>query len=175
MPTANTLKRHSITTRSFGFRNLPSPGEPVEGVGGIGPIVIGGAYDHTGDYILSTIKEEVVGPEGMRIDRMFFRRFEETVREKQVIAASVEAGQWDRVIDYVNREVFDKSSEFYTLDKLRRAAAVNRRVTLRKILEKVFGGPAVAREPLPARFLLIRISTSTTPLSRRSVETNCLT
>jgi type I restriction enzyme R subunit len=56
-----------------------------------------------------------------------------------VIAAAVEAGQWDRVIDYVNREVFDKPEEFYTLDKLRRAAAVDRRLTLREILEKIFG------------------------------------
>jgi len=33
---------------------------------------------------------------------------------------TVEAGQWDRVIDYVNREVFDKPEEYYTLDKLRK-------------------------------------------------------
>jgi type I restriction enzyme R subunit len=39
----------------------------------------------------------------------------------------------------VNREVFDKPDEFYTLDKLRKAAAVDRRLTLREILEKVFG------------------------------------
>ena len=51
----------------------------------------------------------------------------------------MEAGQWDRVIDYVNREVFDKPEEYYTLDKLRKAAAVDRRLTLREILEKVFG------------------------------------
>ena len=44
-----------------------------------------------------------------------------------------------RVIDYVNREVFDKPEEYYTLDKLRKAAAVDRRLTLREILEKVFG------------------------------------
>jgi type I restriction enzyme R subunit len=118
---------------------LPKPaslGEPLEG---IGPGIIGGTYDHTGDDILSTIKEEAVGPEGMRIDRMFFTRFEDTVRENPIIAASVEAGQWDRVIDYVNREVFEKPSEFYTLEKLRRSAAVDRRITLREILEKIFG------------------------------------
>ena len=40
---------------------------------------------------------------------------------------------------YVNREVFDKPEEYYTLDKLRRAAAVDRRLTLREILEKIFG------------------------------------
>ncbi len=75
----------------------------------------------------------------MKIDRMFFERFEDTVCENGTIAKAVEAGQWDRVIDYVNREVFDKPEEYYTLDKLRKAAAVDRRLTLREILEKVFG------------------------------------
>lgn len=48
-------------------------------------------------------------------------------------------GQWDRVIDYINKEVFDKPEEYYSLDKLRKAATVDRRLTLREILEKVFG------------------------------------
>lgn len=61
------------------------------------------------------------------------------MRENAEIVAAVEAGQWDRVIDYVNREVFDKPEEYYNLDKLRKAAAVDRRLTLREILEKVFG------------------------------------
>jgi len=58
---------------------------------------------------------------------------------KTLTAAAVEAGQWDRVIDYVNREVFNKPKEYYSLDKLRKAAAVDRRLTLREILEKIFG------------------------------------
>ena len=60
------------------------------------------------------------------------------MREDPAIAAAVEAGQWDRVIDYVNRQVFNKPEEYYNLDKLRKAAAVDRRLTLREILEKVF-------------------------------------
>jgi len=75
----------------------------------------------------------------MKIDRMFFEKFEDSVREDEMIVKAVEAGQWDRVIDYVNREVFDKPEEYYTLDKLRKAAAVDRRLTLREILEKIFG------------------------------------
>ena len=51
----------------------------------------------------------------------------------------MEAGQWDRVIDYVNKEIFHKPNEYYTLDKLRKAAAVDRRLGLREILEKIFG------------------------------------
>ena len=99
----------------------------------------GGGFEHLGADVLSGIKEAKVGHEGMKIDRMFFAKFEDTVREDATIAAAIEAGQWDQVIDYVNREVFDKPDEYYTLDKLRRAADVDRRLGLREILEKVFG------------------------------------
>jgi type I restriction enzyme, R subunit len=118
---------------------LPKPGAPGGGGGIGGPVVVAGTYEHLGSDILATIKEEPIGFEGMKIDRMFFERFEDTVRENDFIVKSVEAGQWDRVIDYVNREVFDKPEEYYNLDKLRKAAAMDRRLTLREILEKVFG------------------------------------
>jgi type I restriction enzyme R subunit len=116
-----------------------SQGKGRDNGGGTGPVSIGGAYEHLGEDILATIKEETIGLEGMKIDRMFFEKFEDTVRENETIAKAVESGQWDRVIDYVNREVFDKPEEYYTLDKLRKAAAVDRRLTLREILEKIFG------------------------------------
>jgi type I restriction enzyme R subunit len=96
-------------------------------------------YDHLGADIISSIKEEAIGVDGMKIDRMFFQRFEDAVRDNKDIADAVEVGEWDRVIDYVNREVLDKPNEYYTLDKLRRAAAVDRRISMREILEKVFG------------------------------------
>jgi type I restriction enzyme R subunit len=119
---------------------LPRPqGKGRDDGGGSGPVVLGGTYEHLGADILSMIKEETIGFEGMKIDRMFFEKFEDTVRENETIASAVEAGQWDRVIDYVNREVFDKPEEYYNLIKLRKAAAVDRRLTLREILEKIFG------------------------------------
>ena len=95
-------------------------------------------YEHLGQDILSTIREEPVGLEGMKIDRMMFDRFSDRVREDVTVKEAVEAGQWDRVLDYVNREVFDKPEEYYTLEKLRKAASVDRRVTIREILERVF-------------------------------------
>ena len=110
-----------------------------DGGGGDGPVVYAGAYDHLGADILASVREETIGLEGMKIDRMFFERFGESVREDPAIVAAVEAGQWERVIDYVNRELFNKPEEYYSLEKLRKAAAVDRRVTLREILEKVFG------------------------------------
>jgi type I restriction enzyme R subunit len=117
---------------------LPKPsGKGVEG--DEGPTIRVGAYEHLGADILSTIQEQTIGFEGMKIDRMFFEKFEDSVRGNEFIAASVEAGQWDRVIDYINREVFDKPEEYYNLAKLRKAAAVDRRISLREILEKIFG------------------------------------
>lgn len=117
---------------------LPAGGGKGTG-GGEGPTVYSGTYEHLGSDILSTVQEEVIGAEGMKIDRMFFEKFEDEVREHPAIVQAVEAGQWDRVIDYVNREVFDKPDEYYNLEKLRKAAAVDRRLTLREILEKIFG------------------------------------
>jgi len=117
---------------------LPPP-KGKSGEDGGGPVVVDGTYEHLGADILAMVKEEIIGYEGMKIDRMFFERFEDVIRANDTVASAVEAGQWDRVIDYVNREVFDKPEEYYTLDKLRKAAAVDRRLTLREILEKVFG------------------------------------
>ncbi|MBW6511626.1 MAG: DEAD/DEAH box helicase family protein [Desulfuromonadaceae bacterium] len=116
---------------------LPKPKD--KGEDGGDPPPYAETYEHLGSDILAGIKEEMIGLDGMRIDRMFFEKFEEVVLENDFIAQAVEDGQWDRVIDYVNREVFDKPNEYYTLDKLRKAAAVDRRLTLREILEKVFG------------------------------------
>jgi type I restriction enzyme R subunit len=119
---------------------LPRPQGKIRDDGGdTGPVEVGGVYQYLGTDIIASVREETIGYEGMKIDRMFFEKFEDTVREDKTIAAAVESGQWDRVIDYVNREVFNKPEEFYTLDKLRKAAAVDRRLTLREILEKVFG------------------------------------
>ncbi len=103
------------------------------------PLPPGGSYQHGGDDLIHTLQVQEISAEGMKIDRMFFEQFEDAVRDNATIAQAVEAGQWDRVIDYVNREVFDKPAEYYTLDKLRRAAAVDRRLGLREILEKIFG------------------------------------
>lgn len=97
------------------------------------------SYEHSGDDLIASIEEKMIGVEGMRIDREFFANFEHRVRENPFIAASIEAGRWDRVIDYVNQELFNQPAEYYTLEKLRKATGVDRRITLREILEKIFG------------------------------------
>ncbi len=111
--------------------------EPGDDGGDRVPVVIDG-YENLGPDALAALRESPVGPEGMKVDRMLFDRFASDIRDDATIKEAVEAGQWDRVIDYVNREVFDKPEEYYTLAKLRNAVDLDRRLTLREILEKVF-------------------------------------
>ena len=118
---------------------LPRPRARSIGDGGTGPVEFDGTYEHLGADIIASVREETVGYEGMKIDRLLFERFGDTVRQDETIGEAIMAGQWDRVIDYVNREVFDRPEEYYTLKKLRQAVAVDRRLTLREILEKIFG------------------------------------
>lgn len=103
------------------------------------PVYLSGNYEYPGIDVISSIREETIGNQGMKIDRMFFDKFADTVRENKEVTKAVEAGQWDHAIEYVNREILNKPEEYYTLHKLRKAATVDRRLTLREILEKVFG------------------------------------
>jgi type I restriction enzyme R subunit len=116
----------------------PGTGEGQDTGGGttIGP---DGQYIYGGTDAVASFAEEPVGAQGMKIDRMFFEGFENTVKADPVLQGQVENEQWDQAIDYINKQLFDKPAEFYTLDKLRRAAGVDRRLTLREILEKIFG------------------------------------
>jgi type I restriction enzyme R subunit len=74
---------------------------------------------------------------------MYFERFEDLVQTeitaKAELKAQVERGQWDEVMAYVEQYIFDKPEDFFTLEKLRRAAHVDRRITLGEILQKIFG------------------------------------
>ncbi len=90
------------------------------------------------DKIL-TFNEQIIGAEGMRIDRMFFQKFEDEIKDNATLQENIREGNWDLVLNYINTEILNKPSEFYTVEKLRKAANVDRRLSLREIIEKIFG------------------------------------
>jgi type I restriction enzyme R subunit len=110
-------------------------GKPAQGSGAS---FDSNTYEHLGTDYIHQIKEEVIGLQGMKIDRMFYEKFEDTVRADPVLQAAVQTGAWDAAEDYIRREIADKPAEFYNLEKLRRAAGVDRRLTWREVLEKAF-------------------------------------
>ena len=75
----------------------------------------------------------------MKIDRMYFDGFEDTVRKDPEIMQLVETDNWDQIIEYFKEHVFNKPTEFYNLDNLRKAAGVDRRLGIREIIEKAVG------------------------------------
>lgn len=89
--------------------------------------------------VLSTTTETQIGLEGMRIDRMFFDKFENRAKADAKLREMVEDGRTDLAAEYVKHNLFDKPNEFFNLETLRKAAAVDRHLTLWEVLEKVFG------------------------------------
>lgn len=122
---------------------LKLPARSVEGDGQGGdpppPPLPGGMYEHTGADAMHHVAEQQIGQEGMKIDRMFFEKFEDQVKADPTLQQQVEKEQWEQAIDYVASHLFDKPNEYFNLDKLRRAAGVDRRLSLKEILQKIFG------------------------------------
>ena len=90
------------------------------------------------DFLISR-EETVIGLEGMKIDRMYFEKFEEQVKRDPIVLGKIEKGEWDDALAYIEKYHFDKPEEFFNLERLRKAVHMDRRLTLREILEKVFG------------------------------------
>lgn len=119
---------------------LPKPSQPKGGEGPEPPRKYPSREFKTfdPDKVIES-KEQMIGLEGMKIDRMFFNRFEEKLKEDDFIKENVGEENWNSVIEYVSKNIMDKPEEYFTLDKLRKAAGVDRRLGLREIIEKAFG------------------------------------
>jgi type I restriction enzyme, R subunit len=106
------------------------------GVGGNG-IDIDPFTSHILDPI-KTFQTTEIGVEGMRVDRELFGHFAQTVKEDDFVVKKIEERDFESAEDYIKEKIFDKPEEYYNLEKLRKAVQVDRRLTLREILEKIF-------------------------------------
>ena len=96
-------------------------------------------YESTRPDAILTVAETAVGPDGMKIDRMYFEKFEKTIIGLPVLKEQAEAGKWDELMEYLEKHVLDKPEEYFTLEKLRSSIQIDRRVSMREIIEKIFG------------------------------------
>lgn len=113
---------------------------PPKGKGGEGPEIPPPptGYVNKDDDNLVLLEETPIGLNGMKIDRMFFDQFEEKMKKDDFIKENIEIGNWEKVIEYMNTNILNKPEEYYTLEKLRRAAGVDRHLSMREILEKIY-------------------------------------
>lgn len=98
-----------------------------------------GIYEHFDpDDVVSQVETQI-GEDGMRIDRELFGKFEDAAKADNTLRKLVEHQNWEAATRHVIEEIFDKPNEYFTLEKLRRAAGVDRRLSVRELIEKAFG------------------------------------
>ncbi|AEF83737.1 type III restriction enzyme, res subunit [Treponema primitia ZAS-2] len=96
-------------------------------------------YTSTIDDMLSVLNQKEIGPEGMKVDRMFFEKFEQIIIDHPVIKEQAEAGKWDELLRYIEGNILDKPEDYFTLEKLRKSVHADRRIPLREMVEKILG------------------------------------
>jgi len=88
---------------------------------------------------IKEIREETVGLEGMKIDRKLFEKAQRELREDNDIKTAVENEQWDKAVK-VTRDRYENKPELYlNLEKIRRSENLDRRISWREVLERIFG------------------------------------
>lgn len=117
---------------------LPKPSDSTTSAIGLPQPTLDG-YEHIGADVVSSISETKVGAEGMRIDRMFFEKFEGNIKDDEFIKEAVETENWQEAESYVRKEKFDKPNDYINLDKIKRSLSIDRRISVREVLEYIFG------------------------------------
>jgi type I restriction enzyme R subunit len=100
-------------------------------------------YEYQDEDFIENIQERIVGSEGMKVDRMFFQQFETSVRQDVEITKAIEEGNIDAAMGLTLEKYLNKPQEFYTIEKLRKSLKIDRKVTLREILEQIFMGAQI--------------------------------
>jgi type I restriction enzyme, R subunit len=118
---------------------LKLPKRSVYAGGGGGGGVVAEEFENYDPDPLKTLTEKAIGLEGMKIDRKFFEKFEETVKEDMFIQENFEKGNFEVVEEYVKDKIFDRPEDYFNLEKLRKAVKLDRRLNIREIIEKIFG------------------------------------
>ncbi len=116
---------------------LPKPRESQGGEGGGGTTPK--EYTSLRPDPLMMVKEQTVGYEGMKVDRELFKKFKNRIIMDDIIKKNVELGNWEHVISHIENEIFDKSEKYFNLEKLRKAAKIDRKTSIREVVEKIFG------------------------------------
>lgn len=89
---------------------------------------------------LLTYDEEQIGLEGMKIDRKFYSSFSEKVMVDPNIKLFILNNDEEGLADYLQREIFNKPIEFFTLEKIERALGLNRHLTIREVVKNIIEG-----------------------------------
>ncbi len=115
---------------------------PIQQKGKQGEMQIGISIDEFETFHPDKIKthsETAIGAAGMKIDRKLFEKASETLQKDEQIKFAVENEKWDEVEKIMREKYENKPELFLTLEKLRKTENLDRRLSWREVLEKIFG------------------------------------
>ncbi len=96
-------------------------------------------YENFNPDKITTLTEEAIGVDGMKIDRKLFEKAQKEILNNENIAKAVENEQWDKAIDIVRNEYENKPNLYLNLEKIRKSENLDRRISWREFLERIFG------------------------------------
>lgn len=99
-----------------------------------------GGYEYTESDRIFTWNEQQIDHNGMKVDRMFFQQFEDTVKTDEEINQLMIAGDVEVATARVKEKYDNKPDEFFDLEKLRKSLKVDRRISWRELLELIYFG-----------------------------------
>ncbi|MDR2172027.1 MAG: DEAD/DEAH box helicase family protein [Planctomycetaceae bacterium] len=86
-----------------------------------------------------TFIETQIGIEGMKVDRKLFEKAQTTLQKDEEIKNAIDNEQWDKAVQILREKYEDKPELFLNLEKIRQSENLDRRLTWREFLERVFG------------------------------------
>ena len=118
---------------------LPRDNSGITNGGGNTITYENGEFENFAPDSLIMLHETQVGFEGMKIDRKLYEKFEDDIKNDDFVRKNYEEKNYELIEDYIKREIFDKPNEYINLSKLQKALNLDRRLTLREIIAKIFG------------------------------------
>lgn len=88
---------------------------------------------------IKQMTETLIGTEGMKVDRKLFEKAREEIQKDEEVKEAVSQEQWEKAINILRNRYEDKPELFLTLEKIRRSESLDRRLSWREFLERVFG------------------------------------
>jgi type I restriction enzyme, R subunit len=95
-------------------------------------------YEYEDNDFVTYVNEQQVDYTGMKVDRMFFQTFDETVKQDAEIVQLIDDGNFESAEAILKEKYENKPLEFYNLEKLRKSLKIDRKISWRELLELMF-------------------------------------
>jgi type I restriction enzyme R subunit len=140
----------------------------------IPPGVDDNVHNYEGIDLVKELTVTPIGYAGMKIDRMMFDRFAETIKEDDFIKEKIAEDDFQAVEEYIRDNIFNKPEDFLNLEKLRTVLKYDWRPPFRQILELIFnkrksikGKQEVLDEEFDKFLAIYQPASSYVPLAKR--------